>query len=561
MVVNEEKRGQWMRWARGPVLCMGLALGACASEHDKPLGAAEPKDALGFGSCPRDLPGTTRGRDCAVNEVPLRWDEPDGEKIDVLVARYLSPTPHRGQLWLLDGGPGGTGGIYMLDQVLELYASLGLDVYIPQHRGTGHSTPLGCSGDDLAACGDELIATWGDGLRGFHSTEAGRDVGNLIERFRKPGEPVFVFGLSYGSWWAQRYLQAFPAQANGVILEGVLPLDEALWEGDGLADEAARSVFQACRDEPDCAAAFGDEDPEDVALRVIASTEDPEHRCMGEDGPERVELETALSLLVVSDLGHFVPGLLRRLDRCTDSDQDELVAFAEFLTDTLSTPPDPSMDNGVLGTHVLRSDLMASLTTFPLDERLAAREPLVFWSGAASTEEFDAIVEGWPVNYPAEPSELTGLATPVVLLNGGLDIQTPSPWARKLAKKIHAQLIEFPFVGHGVDISLAEPYTAGDASCSLGVLRSFIDDPGSAIDASCAAIAYTPDVAGHQAVSAKVAALLYGHVTSVLGPNSDEPSPKRARSLPVGDADGLSTTLRHRLATAARELPRWGRSR
>src|SRR5262249_14878343 len=115
------------------------------------------------------------------------------------------------------------------------------------------------------------------------------------------------FGLSYGSYWAQRYLQAFPAQANGVILEGVFPLGEALWEGDAIADTSARSLFQACRDEPDCAAAFADEDPEDVALRVVADSEDPERRCMGEEGPERVDLEFALSIMVVTDLGHFVP--------------------------------------------------------------------------------------------------------------------------------------------------------------------------------------------------------------------------------------------------------------
>ena len=96
-MVVKEKRERWVRWARRSVLFAGLVLGGCGGDHDKPMGAAEPSDDLGFGSCPRDLPGTSRGRDCAVNEVPLRWDEPDGEKIDVLVARYLSPTPQIGR--------------------------------------------------------------------------------------------------------------------------------------------------------------------------------------------------------------------------------------------------------------------------------------------------------------------------------------------------------------------------------------------------------------------------------------------------------------------------------
>jgi pimeloyl-ACP methyl ester carboxylesterase len=559
MVVKDEAwkvgNGWRARWAQVSLWAACALVGACGSDRDDPAGAGEPdpRDEFGFGSCPRDLPGSTAGRRCAVNKVPLRWDAPEAEKIDVLVARYLSTTPHRGQLWLLDGGPGGTGGIYMLKEILALYTSLGLDVYVPQHRGTGHSTPLTCEdNEEIGPCGDELLATWGDGLRGFHSTEAARDVGNLIERFRTPDEPVFVFGLSYGSYWAQRYLQAFPAQAKGVILEGVLPLGEALWDGDVLADAAARSLFQVCRDEPDCAAAFGDEDPEDAAHRVLAESEDPDRRCLGAQGAARQDVEAVLSLFVAGDLGQFVPGPLRRLARCSPDDQAEILAFVEFVIGALSVETDVAMDNQVLGWHVLRTDLMASVTTFPLEERLAAREPLVFWSGAAPTETFDAIVGGWPVNYPPEPTEQSGLATPLLLLNGGLDIQTPSPWARKLAKTLGVPLVEFPFAGHAVDVSLASPLGAGSASCSLGIIRSFIDDPNGEPDASCAPNAYVPDVAGLRDISRQAAAQLYGHPTPVLGADPARPSPKRLRSAEQSDGDALARTLREQLARALR---------
>lgn len=553
MVEKEVQRG-WR--ARG--LCaffLGcLSLGACGSDHDDEP-APVPPDEYGFGACPGSLPGSTQGRACAVTKVPLRWDEPDGKQIDVLVARYLSNTPHQGQLWLLDGGPGGTGAVYMQEEVLALYASLGLDVYVPQHRGTGHSTPFACKSAELTACGDELVAKWGDGLRGFHSTEAARDVGSLIERYRTEGERVFVFGLSYGSYWAQRYLQAFPSQADGVILEGVFPLNEDLWEGDVLADAAGRSLFDACRADPDCAAAFGDEDPEDVARRVLSDSTTPERRCMGDGGATREDVEAVLSLLVVIDLGHFTPGLLRRFDRCSDEDQKELIALVEFLGNVLAGASDPELDNTILGTHVLRTDLLAKLSTFPLDDMLAAREPLVFWSGAASSEALDAVVEGWPVNYAAESTALDGIATPLVMLNGGLDIQTPSPWARNLARQLGAPLVEFPYVGHGVDVSLGSPLTGGDPSCSLGILRSFIDDPTGPIDGTCAKTAYTPDVGGHRDVTKRVAAKLYGHATPLLGSEPDEPSAKHLRSLSVTDLEPIERLLRERLANALREMP------
>jgi len=265
-------------------------------------------------------------------------------------------------------------------------------------------------------------------------------------------------------------------------------------------------------------------------------------------------VEAVLSLLVVIDLGHFTPGLLRRLDRCSDEDQKELLALVEFLSKALVAASDPAIDNTILGNHVLRTDLMAKLSTFPLDDMLAAREPLVFWSGAASSEALDAVVEGWPVNYPPASTALEGVATPIVMLNGGLDIQTPSPWARKLAKQLGAPLVEFPYVGHGVDVSLASPLTGGDPSCSLGILRSFIDDPTGAIDGSCAKTAYTPDVGGHGEVAKRVAAKLYGHETPLLGSEPDEPSAKHLRSASVTDLEPIERSLRERLANAFREM-------
>jgi pimeloyl-ACP methyl ester carboxylesterase len=554
--VTMGKTGWWGSCAcfiqRAETLALVLVAGACSANDPSDAVVPGPSGAkLEFAACPHDLPGETPGRDCAVTTVPLRWDDPEGPSIELLVARYPSATPGNGQLWLLDGGPGGTGAVYMQPEILRLYTSLGLDVYIPQHRGTGHSTPLGCTApDDLHGCGEELLDTWGDGLQGFHSVEAGRDVGHLVTRSRRPGERVFVFGLSYGSYWAQRYLQSFPKQADGVILEGVLPLDQPLWEGDVPADAAARSIFQACREDADCAAAFGSRDPEDVARAVLAAAEDPERRCFGADGADRVTLEAVLSLLIAADVAHLVPGLLRRLDRCSAQDQKELLAVVDFFAGLPDV--DPAVDNQVLGNHVVRTDLMASLAAFPLEKQLAERKPLVFWSGAASVEALDAVVAGWPVNYSPATTELPASLPPILLMNGGLDIQTPSVWARELAPKLGGTLVEFPYAGHGVDVSLASPLTANDASCSLGILRGFVTHPGGSVDGRCAATAYTPDVAGHSATNQYLASRFYGEDTPLLGADDAAPAAKRLepRSLDLR-LTTAERTLRERLARAA----------
>lgn len=142
------------------------------------------------------------------------------------------------------------------------------------------------------------------------------------------------------------------------------------------------------------------------------------------------------------------------------------------------------------------------------------------------------------------------------MLNGGLDIQTPSVWARDFASKLGAELVEFPFVGHGVDISLSSPVTANDASCSLDMLRAFIDDPSSQVDDSCARTAYTPDVAGRTDIMKYLAIVLYGKNTPLLGADDDD-APKAKRLHPQSGNEtlaGVELALRESLTRAARSL-------
>ena len=50
------------------------------------------------------------------------------------------------------------------------------------------------------------------------------DVGELINLFKRNGihDSAFVYGVSYGTYWAERYMQLFPRQAKGVILDSVV---------------------------------------------------------------------------------------------------------------------------------------------------------------------------------------------------------------------------------------------------------------------------------------------------------------------------------------------------
>ncbi|MBM3787541.1 MAG: TonB-dependent receptor [Acidobacteria bacterium] len=82
-------------------------------------------------------------------------------EITVFTARYaFRGTTRRGQLIVLDGGPGSSG-VFLAPGVtptLEAYRANGWDLYIPMHRGIGHSTQLACKtppSDSLA--GDPAV--------------------------------------------------------------------------------------------------------------------------------------------------------------------------------------------------------------------------------------------------------------------------------------------------------------------------------------------------------------------------------------------------------------------
>ena len=104
-----------------------------------------------------------------------------------------------------------------------------------EHRGVGESTRLGCpaqesvrsvGGTSIVAeewkpCMDAVDAEWGEDIKGFTVTNAAHDLGRLIDATRSETQSVAVYGVSYGTYWAHRYLQLYPVQADAIILDSI----------------------------------------------------------------------------------------------------------------------------------------------------------------------------------------------------------------------------------------------------------------------------------------------------------------------------------------------------
>ncbi|MFC8177994.1 alpha/beta hydrolase [Rhodococcus sp. NPDC057297] len=216
--------------------------------HPPPASAAYDwtthNEPITWSACPDNFDST--GLQCATVPVPLDYDDPDGERIDLTISKLASTNPdeRRGSLMLNPGGPGGTG----LDQpkflvergipqeTLDSYDLIGIDT-----RGVGHSSPINCgitddiqyrgavppyAYDDSAFDEQNTVArrvaencAEGDDGRMKHVTTANmaRDLDSIRQALGD--EKGNFLGYSYGSALGGAYASLFPDKTDRIVLD------------------------------------------------------------------------------------------------------------------------------------------------------------------------------------------------------------------------------------------------------------------------------------------------------------------------------------------------------
>lgn len=230
----------------GSGVALAAAAGITASVMTLPALAEEPETGdITWGACPEDVTG--EDLECAAVAVPLDYDEPDGETIEVWISRIASQDPdkRRGVLMLNPGGPGGAGlaqpadmiGLGLPTTVSDTYDLIGMDP-----RGVGHSTPVSCgftneqaySGnippyaedeaalDEWAAAAkavaDQCAANDPDGVMAHMTTaNTARDMDFIREALGE--EQLSFYGASYGSVLGAAYASMFPSQSDRIVID------------------------------------------------------------------------------------------------------------------------------------------------------------------------------------------------------------------------------------------------------------------------------------------------------------------------------------------------------
>ncbi|MFI7677960.1 alpha/beta hydrolase [Actinophytocola sp. NPDC049390] len=254
---GKRRHGRYVT-ALATALCVVGATGCDAAyEEDRaPAAAHAPDPAITWGSCPEPAPGVTRDPrlTCGTVAVPLDYDRPGGESIEVTVSRLAAADTEKrhGVLLLNPGGPAlpgldmpGAMAPTLPKSILDGYDLIGFDP-----RGVGHSTPQSCGFDateaggpfpypaadgsidanvDAARTQAEQCADTAPNLRFFTTANAARDLDRV--RAALGEEKISYWGQSYGTYLGTVYSSLYPDRTDRVILEGNVDPTK-VWAGE-----------------------------------------------------------------------------------------------------------------------------------------------------------------------------------------------------------------------------------------------------------------------------------------------------------------------------------------
>ena len=457
------------------VLLAGLlALSACATPPATP---AVSRPGLNLSDCLLTSPGVTASvkAKCGTWTVPEDRANPSGRKIDLKVAMVgsVSRSPEADPLFFLTGGPGqaATESFVTLagafDQIRQKR-----DIVLVDQRGTGQSAALHCQGEDQpdAALGlteveakarltqeltDCLKQLKGD-PKLYTTSIAMQDLDDV--RGALGYERINLYGVSYGTRAAQTYLHLYPQHVRTVILDGVVPQDEAL--GLDVARDAQRAldlIFDRCAADADCHTAF----------------------------PEvRTEFQTLLATLEKAPaqvtLPHPVTG--QRLEmRLTRSQVAAAVRLLSYAPETAALLPllihtAAQGDYAPLAAQSLMvsADVARSIS-LGMNLSVICAEDAPFLGDTApanrdtylQNEETDNIQQMcalWPRGaIPADFKQAVVAEAPVLLLSGEADPVTPPANADHVAQTLsHSLRLVAPGNGHNVIYRGCLPRVAAD---------------------------------------------------------------------------------------------------
>jgi pimeloyl-ACP methyl ester carboxylesterase len=456
-----------------------------------------------WSACSLLTDGTSSDAECTQAKVPLDWSQPDGQQITYFVKRYRPPkVTTKADLWMIAGGPG-AGGESFEAFAAAIAAAGQVDVYMPDHRGSGRSSRLSCamaeaqgtpldyaiSTDEMKQCLSAAGPDAGTTLAGFTPSNAARDIGWMVSQTRTSGRPVYVYGVSYGTYLTLRYLQLFPTGADGVVLDSLCSPDGCfLSRIDTWANDGAKSFFDACGQDAFCSGKLGS-DPWAQLGAALDKLDANSCPAANAAGFTRASIKPILNELI--GLGGFdgrsiAPVLAYRIMRCSVADQHALAKAGPklFPPAPASLPLSRRLDSPILTDNIALSELYDSPPPSIQAQQQIFDATYVSSGRALGLAE---IYDVWP-RYPADPLAHTWPTTtlPILIMRGGADY-VPASLAQEGSAHFsgsHQQFVVMPRAQHDL-LHNSTTTTPQGPTCAQTLLTQFILDPTATLDLSC----------------------------------------------------------------------------
>ncbi|MBF8187948.1 alpha/beta fold hydrolase [Nonomuraea sp. K274] len=461
-----------------PGVLVGLVAGAVSAPMVAAADRTDRDQRYGWHECAHATTaceGTLR--------VPLDWDDPSGEKIEVgftFVPREDRSRPATGTVMANPGGPGPVVG-----QLPSLRLVFGpvlrrQNLLLIDPRGLGRSSPLRCEGFDarVPAKVRDCTARLGDGLRYFAADQAVTDFDAVR---RAVGVPkVTWWGHSYGTVFATAYATRFPESVTALYLNGTKGL-----RGDGYAagsltsalhDESLRVLDSICAASSACRALPGDAREQLSRLtRSLRAHPDPQvswaqlSQLVTASGDSVTGRE--LSAAVAGHLaGDKAP--LRRLATQYAKVEDQVEQYAKDpaypgrLTYICNDAVYP------FARHASVAEKRRQYRAYNARHLVEPFRPEEVLTGANG----DEVCPDWPTprESPPVPPGAQYPDVPVLVVNGANDATTPPHGAAETARRFpRATFVTVPHGVHGHGWGGLGPYS----DCVVEAMRTFVERP------------------------------------------------------------------------------------
>ncbi len=421
--------------------------------------------------------------ECATLMVPVDYAEPEGEVIEIALARIrqLDTTNTRRTLVINPGGPGGSGigylaGLSSQGQMSEsLRAAYDFVSFDP--RGVGDSTVVNC---DLTALfqqdvyattreeielnvslassfADTCFQTHGSYLQQLGSHNVVQDLNEIRKAFGLP--QLDFLGFSYGSRLAGLYMQRYPDTTGRFVLDASVSPDSGvstLIQG-GLTPAQANidSLVDACLGFP----IVCNPDAFEIALQ----------QRVDELGAQPASAESSL-LFAILQIAANQPGFEQLLIGSLSSYiESRDVSDLEFL-DRILGISESAEDNGPVNNTANIAALCADDASRPTVDSLVA---LGQDFNAASNLLAEAYLRpasncaGWIEALNPLPTIATNQAPASLVIGGPTDAQTPLVFAEQMAEAVGGHFLRSEHQGHTTVFT-------GKNACTNRVVETFL---------------------------------------------------------------------------------------